>query len=211
MSKLSIDGLTQAEFNMAQQAGVSLGLFTQAQADQAAAINDLTTQLANGQITIEQFNQAIADGSYVVGDANATVEQSATDMAGAVTTSSADVAGASEEMAQSVTAMSETSAGALDASADSWYQYKLDIVAVLNGLIQKTRDYIAVLNDIPTEINTTVTQTDTTAGTGVAPQQTFGGGRGAAPGGGGSTFNQFFGAYVNLQNNVNGSDFLGYR
>lgn len=60
--KLSIDGLTDAEFNMAQQMGVSLGIFTQASADEATALNTLTTAVVNGKISQEQFAQAVNGG-----------------------------------------------------------------------------------------------------------------------------------------------------
>lgn len=66
LQKLSVDGLTDSEFAMAQQTGVALGLFTQATADSGVAINDLTTLLANGQITQEEFNLVVNSGTDAI-------------------------------------------------------------------------------------------------------------------------------------------------
>lgn len=47
--------LTDVEFNMAQQAGAGLGLWSQADADMAASINELSSALASGQINMTSF------------------------------------------------------------------------------------------------------------------------------------------------------------
>jgi hypothetical protein len=62
MQKLSVDGLTDTEFAMAQQMGVSLGIFTQATADQAVALNGLTTAVIDGKISQEDFAKAVNGG-----------------------------------------------------------------------------------------------------------------------------------------------------
>jgi len=62
LQKLSVDGLTDAEFAMAQQMGVSLGIFEQATADEATALNGLTTAVINGKISQEQFTSAVYGG-----------------------------------------------------------------------------------------------------------------------------------------------------
>lgn len=59
MTKLSIDGITDAEFEMAQQVGVSLGIFSQKSADTAIQINELTGAVAAGRISVEQLGDAI--------------------------------------------------------------------------------------------------------------------------------------------------------
>jgi len=60
--KLSIDGLTDAEFAMAQQMGVSLNIFTQASAQEATALNGLASAVVNGKISQEQFTRAVNGG-----------------------------------------------------------------------------------------------------------------------------------------------------
>jgi len=214
MAKLSVDGLTQAEFEMAQQAGVALGIYTQAQADQAVAINTLTQQLADGQITIEQFNQAVADGSYVVQDSNTTISQSSQEMETKVTDSATGAGDSAKELATTISTMSTDSKAALDASADAWYQYKLDVVVILNALIQKTRDYIAVLNQIPTEIYTEITQNY--VNTGDPPASASVAGAGLNPGGGAGvtsnvTNNSFYGAYITLAGAGEDGSVMGIR
>jgi hypothetical protein len=62
MQKLSVNGLTDSEFAMAQQMGVSLGVFTQSSADQATALNGLTTAVIDGKISQEQFASAVYGG-----------------------------------------------------------------------------------------------------------------------------------------------------
>jgi len=60
--KLSVGGLTDEEFAMAQQMGVSLGVFTQATANQAIALNGLTTAVINGKMSQEDFARAVNGG-----------------------------------------------------------------------------------------------------------------------------------------------------
>ncbi len=67
VAKLSADGLTSSEFDMAQQVGVSLGVFTQAEADQAKAYNKVTDAAAAGKLSAEQLKGAlddVANGNY---------------------------------------------------------------------------------------------------------------------------------------------------
>jgi uncharacterized protein (DUF849 family) len=59
LARLSADGLTEGEYNMAIQAGVSLGIFDQATADTAVAIDGLVTAFGNGQGTVDDFNGAL--------------------------------------------------------------------------------------------------------------------------------------------------------
>ena len=66
LQKLSVDGLTDAEFAMAQQIGVALGIIDQASADQATAINELSTMLINGQITLDEYTAAVNEGADAV-------------------------------------------------------------------------------------------------------------------------------------------------
>lgn len=66
LKKLSVDGLTESEFNQAQQLGVSLGIFTQASADEAVALNTVTTAAANGQISMDQLSTATRGGAAAI-------------------------------------------------------------------------------------------------------------------------------------------------
>jgi hypothetical protein len=59
LAKYSVGGVTDAEFVMAQQVGVSLGIFSQAEADQAIKMNDLASAVVNGKLKIEDMGKAI--------------------------------------------------------------------------------------------------------------------------------------------------------
>lgn len=59
LAKLSIDGLTQAEFEKAIRFQESTGLITKTAADQAIAFDMITQAAADGKITVEQMQAAI--------------------------------------------------------------------------------------------------------------------------------------------------------
>jgi hypothetical protein len=59
LAKLSVDGLTDAEFIMAQQTGVALGIFSQAEAEQAIKMNELASAVANGRLKVDDLGKAI--------------------------------------------------------------------------------------------------------------------------------------------------------
>ncbi len=59
LAKLSVGGLTDAEFAMAQQMGVSLGIFTSSAAEQATKMNELTSAVANGKLSVDKLGAAI--------------------------------------------------------------------------------------------------------------------------------------------------------
>lgn len=66
LTKLSVDGLTTAEFNMATEAGIAFGVFDRESADAAIAMNNLTEKVAAGRISVYEYGQiidkAMADG-----------------------------------------------------------------------------------------------------------------------------------------------------
>lgn len=55
LQKLSVDGLTIAEYNMALKVGVGLGVLSEAEADHASALNILTEAVSNGTIREQTF------------------------------------------------------------------------------------------------------------------------------------------------------------
>ena len=59
MAKLSVDGLTQAEYELGQQAGVSMGIFSQKTADTASKINYMTDMVIKGKLNVELLRAAI--------------------------------------------------------------------------------------------------------------------------------------------------------
>jgi hypothetical protein len=59
LAKLSVEGLTDAEFAMAQQTGVALGIFSQAEAEQAIKMNELASAVADGRLKVEDLGKAI--------------------------------------------------------------------------------------------------------------------------------------------------------
>ena len=59
MAKLSVDGLTQAEYELGQQAGVAMGIFSQKTADTAAKINYMTDMVIKGKLNVELLRSAI--------------------------------------------------------------------------------------------------------------------------------------------------------
>lgn len=68
LQKLSVDGITDAEFAQAQQIGVALGVFTQSQADEAIALNGVTTAAVDGKITMDELALAVQNGAGAVQD-----------------------------------------------------------------------------------------------------------------------------------------------
>lgn len=73
LQKLSVDGISDAEFAMAQQMGVALGIFTQSSADQATALNTLTSAVAEGKLSQEDFAIAVGLGEKAVLDLAAAI------------------------------------------------------------------------------------------------------------------------------------------
>jgi len=59
MAKLSVDGLTQAEYALGIQAGVSMGIFSQKTADTALKIERLTDMVATGKLNVDLLKGAI--------------------------------------------------------------------------------------------------------------------------------------------------------
>jgi hypothetical protein len=59
MAKLSVDGLTQAEYELGVQAGVSMGIFSQKTADTALKIERLTDMVATGKLNVDLLKGAI--------------------------------------------------------------------------------------------------------------------------------------------------------
>lgn len=59
LTKLSIDGLTTAEFNMATEAGIAFGVFDRESADAAIAMNNLTDKVASGKMSVYEYGQVI--------------------------------------------------------------------------------------------------------------------------------------------------------
>ena len=59
MAKLSVDGLTQAEYALGTQAGVSMGIFSQKTADTALKIEKMTQMVADGKLKVDLLKAAI--------------------------------------------------------------------------------------------------------------------------------------------------------
>jgi len=59
MAKLSVDGLTQAEYELGVQAGVSMGIFSQKTADTALKIEKMTQMVADGKLKVDLLKAAI--------------------------------------------------------------------------------------------------------------------------------------------------------
>jgi hypothetical protein len=59
VTKLSVDGLTTAEYQMAVQAGVTFGVFNQESADAAIAMNTLTDNVAAGKISVYEYGEIL--------------------------------------------------------------------------------------------------------------------------------------------------------
>ena len=157
VTKLSVDGLTDAEFNQAQQAGVALGVFTQASADRAVAMNNLTTAMANGQITLDQFNKAVQDGSLIVDTTTKNTAQGYDMMTHNIATNSltatekiTDIATAQDKFAQETTTKTNT-------AKDAWGNMTSAVSGSIDGLIAKVNEYISTLSKIPPAITTAIT------------------------------------------------------
>lgn len=61
LAQLSADGLTTAEYEIATAAGVAFGVFDQEAADASRYQLELTQAVATGQLTVEQYGDAIAE------------------------------------------------------------------------------------------------------------------------------------------------------
>jgi hypothetical protein len=57
VTKLSVGGLTTAEYQMAVQAGVAFGVFDQSSADAAVAMSTLTDKVASGKISVYEYGE----------------------------------------------------------------------------------------------------------------------------------------------------------
>lgn len=59
VTKISVDGITDAEFAMAQQAGLTFGVFDQNSVNQANNMNALADAVNNGKIQVEDMGRAL--------------------------------------------------------------------------------------------------------------------------------------------------------
>jgi hypothetical protein len=59
LQKLSVDGITDAEFAMANQVGVTLGIFDQKAVNSAALMDDLTQAVIDGRLSTDELGNAI--------------------------------------------------------------------------------------------------------------------------------------------------------
>lgn len=69
MTKLSVGGITDAEFEMAQQAGLAFGVFDEASVTAAGHMNDVTNAVTDGHLKIQDMQKALdmlAGGKYTV-------------------------------------------------------------------------------------------------------------------------------------------------
>jgi len=154
IAKLSVGGLTDAEFEMAQKAGVSLGIFTQSTADQAVALNSLTSALAEGKITQQEFDQAIKDGSLNVGDSNKSIITGYDEVSRTVKTKTDEAAVSAGKLGTSAVEAKDATTTALSDSKKAWEDLTTHIqddVAKANSYID---EYIQKLNQIPATVRT---------------------------------------------------------
>lgn len=59
LAKLSVDGLTESEAALAEQAGISLGIFDASSAGIAKSLDELNADFAAGRISVQQYTAAI--------------------------------------------------------------------------------------------------------------------------------------------------------
>lgn len=59
ITKISVDGITDAEFNMAQQAGLTFGVFDQASVETAKNMDLVAQAVANGTLKVEDMQRAL--------------------------------------------------------------------------------------------------------------------------------------------------------
>jgi hypothetical protein len=167
VAKASVDGLTSAEFNQAQQVGVALGLFTQATADRAVAMDELTSKLADGKITIDEFNQAVKDGSLKVDEANKVIITGYDEVSRTVKTKNDEAAVSAGEFSKTVQDKTDANEKQIDdynkkvtdsaditktktqASVDSWNNWSDGVQENVDYAILAIDDYIKKVGEIP--------------------------------------------------------------
>lgn len=149
IAKLSVDGLTSAEFATAQQVGVTLGLYTQATANKAIALDKLTSALANQQITVEEFNKAVEDGTFTTTDANATTEQSFDQLDAKVNDASGSIQGNVKDLADTTVSSTDAAAAANVRSILSWDATRALVTEDIDTIIAHIQQLIDKLNAIP--------------------------------------------------------------
>lgn len=167
IAKVSVDGLTTAEFIQAQQVGVSLGLFTQATADRAVAMDQLTTKLAEGQITIDEFNKAVQDGSLKVDESNKAIITGYDEVSRTVKTKNDEAATSAGDFAKTVQEKGDANKKQIDdynkkvtdsadltktktqSSIDSWNVWSDGVQENVDYAILAIQDYINKIGEIP--------------------------------------------------------------
>jgi hypothetical protein len=60
LAEASIDGLTEAEQEMVEQAGIGLGIFSQANVDTAETMDELVQKVLEGKMSVAEYNAEIA-------------------------------------------------------------------------------------------------------------------------------------------------------
>lgn len=166
VAKLSIGGLTDAEFDMAQKAGVSLGIFTQATADQAIALNNLTSQLRDGQITQAEFDKAVSDGTFTVKNANDSNTKSYFDYVQAAKEKLGDISGKTTETGDKTTEAASVTKSATEDMSTSWSNAASATRENIGDMKGQISDYIDAINSVPDTKSTTFTASFSIAGPG---------------------------------------------
>jgi len=156
IAKLSVDGLTSSDFATAQQVGVTLGLYTQATANKAIALDKLTSALAAQQITVQQFDQAVQDGTYTTADANANAQKSFDEYGTTVTDASGGMQGSIKDLTETTASASGAVTQSNTTAILSWDATKTLISGDINSLIAKIQEYIDTLGKIPPAVTTKV-------------------------------------------------------
>lgn len=148
LKRLSVGGLTDEETAYFEKVQLQMGLITQQQLDQAAAVREQAAALAAA--APGQNEPPVIDTTYLTA-----TTQAATDTATAQTAAQE----ASKLTAQTFSDSSVTEQAAVAASLSAWENYTASLDGMIGTLIERVQEYINKLNEIPKDLTTNLSLT----------------------------------------------------
>jgi hypothetical protein len=147
-AKLAVDGISDADYNLIIAEQLKAGIITQSAADQAVAMNRLNSQRAANLISQQEYDKAVADGSFVVKDAS-DKNALASDAQGKAVTKQvdqgkADLAAYNAKVTESASIVKSTT----DESTVAWNAYGDNVASIFDALIQYINDYNAAIANL---------------------------------------------------------------
>lgn len=148
-AKLSVDGISEADYNLIISEQLKAGIITQAAAAEAVAMNTLNEQLANNKITQKEYDDAIANGSLVVKGASDKNAESFDAQGKAVTKNTDEGSAKVKQLATDTADAAAVTKSSTEQMSGSWGTAADSVSNSIDGMIAKIQEYINKIGSIP--------------------------------------------------------------